>query len=1480
MLELALDFLTAIENREARLLAWDYVEGGFTLDELTQLGDEFALDHDRSGAATGDDLVAELRRRALLLDVDDGAAVRYRSRMAETLRLLARLRQLFPRHRGAGWSQARTLVADYRFLLRPRVYPHRNIAVEQLMAELEARALMTDEGREAIARLTGGRVQPLELARFQIDGTVEILAGLASRSNRGTIVGAGTGSGKTLAFYLPALSHVVTAQHGHGTRVLAIYPRIELLRDQFAEAYREARRLDGLASFGRPVRIAALYGNTPQNPNQVRWRWKSTGDGWACPYMPCPTCSETKLTWSDQQIAAGVEQLTCAACSAQLPSEHLVLTRNQMLKTPPDILFTTTEMLNRMMLDGAMRRLIGVGPGAMPIDLVLLDEVHTYEGSTGAQVAGLLKRWRHAHRRPVNFVGLSATLRRSGEFFADITGLSPHQIAVIEPGPQDLKYEGQEYMVAVRADPSSGASVLSTTIQTAMLMQRALDPIEVSTSEGAMGQRLFAFTDDLDVTNRLFFDLRDAEGLGSFGRPEKPSLAALRAATGPDLHARRAGGQTWEPLERIGHRFDDQTHVRVGRTTSQDADVDRAANAIVATASLEVGFNDSRVGAVIQHKSPHDTAAFLQRKGRAGRTRTMRPWTLIVLSDFGRDRNTYQAYERLFEPDLPARSLPISNPAVLRMQATYALLDWLTGHAGRANIWRLLTRPPDDRWADKDRPIQKELAARLRTALEDPAVLAEVSIYLAAALDIDDATVRDLLWEPPRPLLTTVIPTAIRRLVTGWQHLELGPQRDFTADGPLPDFVVSRLFGDLALPEVTVVTPPQTVNGSEHREPMRAFQALTAYAPGRVSHRLQLAHRGARHWVAPPVLDSRRAHPLDIRGFIPEFEDVGVFGRGTDAVRVIRPLTMNLDKPPPEVSSSSYGRLRWQVEIIPSGESDQLFRPPRATPLAALIDNITFHTHGGVAHVETRRWAVEAEIETLTQTTTERGRSYFTDGPGDGTRVGLGLALDVDGLCIKLNVPERIISDANLGPDHLRSMRIERFLDQACRTESLIRELGRFAVERIARAAVTALIERAIDDDTDLATAYRQLEEDDALIAALAEALGREHEPEDPDGAHLDDRSTELLHVLREPHRLDQLRALLPTLWADPDTGWDSWARARLATTAAAAFHSAIQALCPEYDADELVIDPEPTRSVGGEERVWLTEQTIGGGGILHEAFQRIVERPRRFFELVAAATEPSIDEIVDSELTKFVGAAQEYPELRDALAAVRGADDQATRIVSFEALTAALDRAGIFVCHPVVSALSVRFLRPAADTRIDDATRELLARWQQLEERLGIDIDLRIFARLDARHDTFDRVSGLVAPNEDSAAWRAAQIASLLWPRGVSARAHALHAPNPFAILPAPDIALLRAQLPPSIPRVAVTHVDDLLGPGGPLARDGEADLVATPEQASELRRAVLLAAVTAIESGPLLHFPRVDGIRRTPGEIRARLVLDLVGE
>ena len=87
-----------------------------------------------------------------------------------------------------------------------------------------------------------------------------------------------------------------------------------------------------------------------------------------------------------------------------------------------------------------------------------------------------------------------------------------------------MNRQGMEYMLALRGDPASGASLLSTTIQTAMLMRRVQDTDRDRSSQGLYGTREFIFTDDLDVTNRLFFNLRDAEGQDSWGRndPAKP----------------------------------------------------------------------------------------------------------------------------------------------------------------------------------------------------------------------------------------------------------------------------------------------------------------------------------------------------------------------------------------------------------------------------------------------------------------------------------------------------------------------------------------------------------------------------------------------------------------------------------------------------------------------------------------------------------------------------------------------------------------------------------------------------------------------------------------------------------------------------------------------------------------------------------------------------------------------------------------------
>lgn len=1473
MSDLALDFLTALEEREMRLLTWGYVDNAWTADEISDLADEFVLEHDDSGVISGTDLVTILKSKALLLVVDGGAGESLRTRMAETVRLLARLRQLFPKHKDAKWNNAATLVSDFRIVTRPRSYPKRDTSIDDAISEISVAAPVDATTKAAIRALLSERgTSEFVLSRFQIDATIDILRGLKSNTSDGTIVGAGTGSGKTLAFYLPAFAHIASATEGKGTRVLAIYPRVELLRDQFAEAFQEARRLDGVGNLGRPLRLGALYAKTPHNAKRADDLWERRAGNLVCPYMLCPKC-DGSLIWD---TADGNTTLRCGQCSSTVGPELMSLTRDSMLVEPPDVLFTTSEMLNRTLMNPRMRRLIGVGPGAMPVDLVLLDEVHTYEGTTGAQVAGVLRRWRHARRKPVHFVGLSATLREASRFFADLTDLQPQNVTSVEPNIADLEQEGQEYMLAVRADPYSGAGVLSSTIQTAMLLERVLDPLTGPPSDGAFGQRVFAFTDDLDVVNRLYFDLLDAEGLNSWGNPEKPSLASLRSPTGGDLQARRAAGQIWDTLEQIGHRLDESNHTRIGRTTSQDANVDRLANAIVATASLEVGFNDPRVGAVLQHRAPHEVAAFLQRKGRAGRSRKMRPWTVVMLSDFGRDRSTYHAYERLFDPELPARALPIANPAVVRIQAVFAVMDWLVDRVpGQVHVWPALQRPAEDnRWQPQNVRDQNALADVLERLLTDKATRNDLALHLRRALRCNDAVIDEIFWQPPRPLLTTVLPTAIRRLRSQWLHLTLGPGQDYVGDGPLPEFVVSSLFSDLALPEVTVVTAPEQNDGTERRVQMKAVQALTAFAPGRVSHRLTVAHRYDIHWIAPE--DDKGGHErMDIRSVCSEFEELGMFGQGqADSTRVVRPLTLELTKPPPGVSSSSHGRLLWNTQFVPSAESEQSVSPPETSQFVDLIDTVTFFTHGGLAHVEVRRWANESEFETRTDQGTRRGVIEFVDESSDSNRVAVGLAIDVDAVAVDMRVTGHLISGRDVAPEHLRSLRVERFREQVL-ASGLIHLLGQFNAERFAEAALRVVVAHALGTDCDTEAAYQQLRSDDQLGTLILEASRgySDHPDATPVGL------TELRDAMLDGPALDVLDEASRSLWDPPDESWDNWAVKRLATTLGAVIHAALQELCPEYDADELVVDVQGDPAEGTM-RIWLSEQTIGGGGLIQESLRRVGDNPRIFFDLAAAAAQASVDEVVDDELNRIARLAISDSAVADAMSAVRGARAYTERGLQFASLLAKLESAGAFVCHPVISAMSVRALRPGSDERTDRAIVALVEDWDRIQEALGLDIDLRTYAALRANDTQFDEETGLSAPTEEPAVWRIGQITGLLWQRGGTLRAQALRAPNRFTTLPRLDLLLLRAHLRPGNQPVEVEDIDLALQPTGPLSRDGEVDIHSRSEDAVALRRAILKASCTPIEVGPLLHYPSAIGVRRDSQGLRARLVLELVGE
>ena len=880
-----------------------------------------------------------------------------------------------------------------------------------------------------------------------------------------------------------------------------------------------------------------------------------------------------------------------------VPGDEVLLTRSRMTKTPPDVLFTTTEMLNRQMGSSQYGHVFGLGPAARRPQIMLLDEVHTYSGTSGAQVALLLRRWQHAVGSRVQFTGLSATLRTASEFFGQLVGLRPGTVEEVSPKDAELdpSPESVEYALALRGDPAAGTSLLSTSIQTAMLLRRVLDPASASPSAGLYGKRVFLFTDDLDVTNRLYNNLQDAEGLDSWGRPQPGGvvLASLRSTGQPENNLRLPSGQSWQLCEDIGHPFGLAQPLRVGRTSSQDVGVEQGSDVIVATAALEVGYNDPDVGGVMQHKAPRDWAAFLQRKGRAGRPRVMRPWTAVVLSDYGRDRLAYQSYDQLFDPQLPLRSLPVGNRYVLRMQAAFALMDWvareLPPDMPTGSVWADFSGPAEGTgwWVDNIRRRQEAERKILAEVLDgDDARCRSLERSLQGALGLSAEDTQAVLWDPPRPVMTAVIPTLLRRLESGWRRIPASPAeptRDYQVrDHPLPDFIPQQLFGDLNLPEVEIVIDPQQQGHQPESLFLPIVQALRTLAPGRVTRRFGYRHAFAHHWVAPPSLQTP-LQTLAVEAFCEEFEEAGTFqireGAGVRQLRCVRPWKIHPHQPPGNVAITSNAQLEWRSQLAPAREDDRLrFEPPRGSAWDSVIADIRFYTHNDRNHVEVRRFALASHASISFRNGNQADLSVRFVEQGTNEPAAVGFAQQSDGIVFRFRVP----ADLGLSPTHpnrrkVRAFRAAYFRHRVQGDPILDAVANSFQRDWLAQIYLSALVARAVGDGVGIEEAHRRLHAGD-IGGALADVLAVIFQAIIlPTGGQVHQKVHDaLLSLCRTPAVTGALGALAPVLWQPPDAGWRAWAEGRYKATLGGALLEACQQSCPQMEAGDLYLDVDP----------------------------------------------------------------------------------------------------------------------------------------------------------------------------------------------------------------------------------------------------------------------------------------------------------------
>jgi len=205
--------------------------------------------------------------------------------------------------------------------------------------------------------------------------TEAILGIVKNREN--LVVATGTGSGKTECFLFPLIDELLKADIAGkaGIRAIIVYPMNALANDQL---YRRIVPLVASELLEYGLTVGRYTGQT--TPNMTRQFFQSQ-------YLETPYFREL---FGDS-----------------IPQNWL-LSRDEMLQTPPHILVTNYAMLEHLLL------LPHNAPLFRNADLrfLVLDEIHTYTGAQATEVSLLLRklRNRYAPKAEVRCIGTSASL--------------------------------------------------------------------------------------------------------------------------------------------------------------------------------------------------------------------------------------------------------------------------------------------------------------------------------------------------------------------------------------------------------------------------------------------------------------------------------------------------------------------------------------------------------------------------------------------------------------------------------------------------------------------------------------------------------------------------------------------------------------------------------------------------------------------------------------------------------------------------------------------------------------------------------------------------------------------------------------------------------------------------------------------------------------------------------------------------------------
>ena len=204
---------------------------------------------------------------------------------------------------------------------------------------------------------------PLRFAPYQHQ--MDAFARLSGAAMRSTLVATGTGSGKTESYLWPILEHCRLHKGKPGIKAILIYPMNALATDQ---ARRIASALTSILAL-HGVRAGIYADAEPQNSNH------------------------------------------------EVTADSIITHRETMRRNPPDILLTNYKMLDYLLLRGRDRPLWEKND-PKTLQFLVVDELHTFDGAQGADLALLLRRLKYrlvTPERHLICIGSSATLGTGDE---------------------------------------------------------------------------------------------------------------------------------------------------------------------------------------------------------------------------------------------------------------------------------------------------------------------------------------------------------------------------------------------------------------------------------------------------------------------------------------------------------------------------------------------------------------------------------------------------------------------------------------------------------------------------------------------------------------------------------------------------------------------------------------------------------------------------------------------------------------------------------------------------------------------------------------------------------------------------------------------------------------------------------------------------------------------------------------------------------